>query len=117
MKNHQNSLSSEIGSLKSSKQKLKPNDKMKLLNLLTVILPMQNRYGTTEKEIEAIIEGWARALGEFDIKSIVDATWAYIRIRPDIPAPAKIINIIRFGHPDGEKTHTGMRIPTQSEIL
>lgn len=101
----------------NTKLKLNANGKMKLVNLLTVIMPAQKRYGTTPAEIEAIVEVWSRALGEFDIQQIIDATWQYVKMRPDIPAPSQIENLIRYNHPDGKQEPKGIQIPTQKAIL
>lgn len=112
MNDHPNSSPNAIVSPGASKQKLKPNDRMKLLNLLTVVLPMQKRYGTSEKELEAILEGWTRALGEFNIQQIVDATWFYVKRYPDIPAPSQIENIIRYNRIERPQNP----LPTQRDI-
>lgn len=115
MTNLQNTSHKETNSLESSKPKLNAKDKMKLLNLLTVILPAQKRFGTTEREMEAIIEVWARALGEYSIQQIVDAAWKYVKIRPDVPAASDINNIIKHGYPEARDNRYVK--PTQSEIL
>lgn len=117
MKPPQNSFPNAIDSQKNIRRKLPAKDKLKLLNLMTVILPAQKRFGTTEKELEAIIEVWARALGEFTIEQITAATWQYVKMRPDVPAVCQIENIIRYGHPDGEQKKPGIQRPTQTDIL
>ena len=78
---------------------------------------MQKRYGTTEQEIEYIVEGWAIRLNEYPIRHILDAAWKYTESRSDIPTPANIINIIKFNHPEGKQKLSMLdSMPTQREI-
>jgi hypothetical protein len=118
MTTNQSILNNEKPSGENIKNKLNAKDKLKLLNLITVVLPAQKRFGTTEREMEAIIEVWARALGEYTTQQIVDATWKYVKMRPDFPSAADIANLIEYKHPDGKQAQTMMNsIPTTHDKL
>ena len=96
----QKSMTNLTGSEKTSMPKLSASDRLQILKLLRILFPMQKRYGTTEQEVEYIVEGWAIRLNGYKIKDILAAAWKYTETYSDIPTPANIINIINHGYPE-----------------
>jgi Loader and inhibitor of phage G40P len=89
-------------------------DKLLILKFLEGALPTQNNYGISEKEMKLIVEKWAELLHDLPIENIIFAANEYLKKFPDMPKPSHIRCYARyrkFTEP------TGIRIPTQSEIL
>lgn len=62
--------------------------------MLAKVCALQKQYGKTQAELETLVEGYFWALGDYGIETILAAIKQYIRLNPDIPSPADIINLI-----------------------
>jgi hypothetical protein len=69
-------------------------DKVKLNRALAQVCALQRQYGKSPSELSTLVEGFAWALSPYPIAKVIEAIGKYILMRPDIPTPSDIKNII-----------------------
>jgi hypothetical protein len=71
-----------------------PDDKRGLAETIGRVFDLQKQFGKTTAQLENIVAGFCWALQDYPLPKVIEGIRTYIKLKPDIPTPADIRQII-----------------------